>query len=142
MKKFLTILTCVFATAGLSVAAEAEFPDISINELNKAIEAKEVAVIDVMGTNSYKAGHIPTAIDYASKKKELAKALPEDKDTLIVAYCGGPACSAYKQAAVAAKELGYKNIKHLSAGISGWKEADMPTETGTKEDKEEKKADS
>ena len=28
---------------------------------------------------------------------------------------------AYQQAAKAAKELGYKNVKHLSAGMSGWK---------------------
>jgi rhodanese-related sulfurtransferase len=33
---------------------------------------------------------------------------------------------AYKKAAVAAKELGYKNVKHLSAGISGWKDAGKP----------------
>ena len=31
-------------------------------------------------------------------------------------------------AANAAKQLGYTNVKHLSAGISGWKEAKAPLE--------------
>jgi rhodanese-related sulfurtransferase len=43
-----------------------------------------------------------------------------NKTTLIVAYCGGPECGAYKAAADAAAALGYTNIKHYSEGISGW----------------------
>jgi rhodanese-related sulfurtransferase len=58
--------------------------------------------------------------------------LPKDKNALIVAYCGNPKCTAYQAAAKAAKKLGYKNIKHLSAGISGWKEAGEKTEKGEK----------
>ena len=46
-----------------------------------------------------------------------------NKDALIVAYCGGPQCMAYKAAAKKAVALGYTNVKHLSAGISGWKDA-------------------
>ena len=46
----------------------------------------------------------------------------------MVAYCGGPKCGAYQAAAKAAKELGYKNVKHFSAGISGWKEAGEKTD--------------
>ena len=30
---------------------------------------------------------------------------------------------AYQSAAKAAEKLGYKNVKHLVAGISGWQEA-------------------
>jgi rhodanese-related sulfurtransferase len=77
----------------------------------------------VNGSDSFKAGHIPGAIDFRAKKAEIAKALPSDKDALVVAYCGGPTCGAYAAAAKAAKELGYTNVKHLSAGISGWKAA-------------------
>jgi rhodanese-related sulfurtransferase len=125
MKKILTLLaTAVFA---INVYA-ADFPDITIPDLKKAIAEKKVTVIDVNGSSSYKAGHIPTAIDFASAKGELAKLLPSDKDALVVAYCGGPTCGAYAAAAKAAKDLGYKNVKHLSAGISGWKDAGEKTE--------------
>jgi len=125
MKKILALL----ATAFLAVNVQAgEFPDISIDELKSAIEAKKVTVIDVNGAGAYKAGHIPGAISYSAAKADLAKALPSDKSALVVAYCGGPTCNAYSAAAKAAKELGYTNVKHLSAGISGWKSAGAPLE--------------
>jgi rhodanese-related sulfurtransferase len=53
--------------------------------------------------------------------------LPADKNALVVAYCGGPSCNAYTAAAKKAKALGYTNVKHLSAGISGWKAAGEKT---------------
>jgi rhodanese-related sulfurtransferase len=125
MKKLLTLaLSMVFASAAMA----AEFPDISIADLNKAIAEKKVTVIDVMGSNSYKNGHVPTAIDFAANQDKLASQLPKDKDALIVAYCGGPACNAYQKAAKAATALGYTNVKHLTAGISGWKKEGQPLE--------------
>lgn len=119
MKKLLTLALALVAASGFA----AEFPDISIADLKTAIADKKVVVIDVNGSSSYTAGHVPGAIDFASKGADLASALPADKNTLVVAYCGGPSCSAYKKAANKAAELGYTNVKHLSAGISGWKKA-------------------
>ena len=52
------------------------------------------------------------------------------KDALIIAYCGNAQCGAYAEAAKAAQKLGYTNIKHMAAGISGWKAAGMKTEPG------------
>ncbi|MFZ2643029.1 MAG: rhodanese-like domain-containing protein, partial [Verrucomicrobiia bacterium] len=75
-------------------------------------------------------GHIPGAINFSSTKGKLAKLLPKDKSALVVAYCGGPSCGAYAAAASAAKSLGYTNVKHLSAGISGWMKAGEKTEKG------------
>lgn len=125
MKKFLALA----AAAVFAISAYAgEFQDISITELKSKIEAKKVTVIDVNGSASYSKGHIPGAIDFSAKKDDLAAVLPKDKDALIVAYCGGPKCNAYKQAATAAEKLGYKNVKHLSAGISGWNQAGEKTE--------------
>jgi rhodanese-related sulfurtransferase len=125
MKKVLGILTA--AAVALTVFA-GEYPDITIKDLKSAIEAKKVTVIDVNGTESWEKGHIPGAIDFTKNKEKLAKLLPKDKDALVVAYCGGPSCMAYQSAAKAAKELGYKNVKHLSAGISGWLQAGEKTE--------------
>ena len=98
-----------------------EYPDISVKELQSAIKKGKVAVIDVNGAKSFARGHIPTAIDFSSNGKELAKLLPKDKSTLVVSYCGGPGCRAYKRGADAAAKLGYKK-QHLSR-ISGWKAA-------------------
>ncbi len=126
MKKVLATL-CALALSAVSLHA-GDYPDISIAELKKAIASKSVVVIDVNGSESYKSGHVPSAINYADVQSNLASALPKDKDALVVAYCGGPACHAYTKAADAASKLGYTNVKHLSAGISGWLQAKEPTE--------------
>ena len=123
MRQFLAlalIAVCFALGPAMVWAEEAKYPDVSIKELKSAIEKKEVTVIDVNGSDSYKSGHIPTAIDFEAKGGEIEKMLPKDKNALIVAYCGGPQCMAYKAAAKKAVALGYTNVKHLSAGISGW----------------------
>jgi rhodanese-related sulfurtransferase len=122
-------LICMVAALALAALVYAgEYPDISIKELKTAIEAKKVFVVDVNGSESFEKGHIPGAVDFESVGDKLASVLPKDKAALVVAYCGGPKCMAYQQAAKAAKKLGYTNVKHLSAGISGWKEAGEKTE--------------
>ncbi|MEZ0390187.1 MAG: rhodanese-like domain-containing protein [Verrucomicrobium sp.] len=125
MKKALAFLAAAFLAIPSIFAGE--YPDISIEDLKKAISEKKVAVIDVNGSKSYEKGHIPGAIDYTANKDTLASKLPEDKGALVVAYCGGPTCSAYAKAADEAKKLGYTNVKHLSAGISGWLQAGEKT---------------
>lgn len=128
MKKLLAIAFSAIVALS-SVSFGGEYPDISVEDLKKAIDDKKVTVIDVNGSATYAKGHIPGAIDYRANKEKLASLLPSDKDALIVAYCGGPACSAYQAAAKDAAALGYKNVKHLSAGINGWLEAKQPTES-------------
>lgn len=128
MKQLFAIVTTVLVAA---CAYADDFPDITINDLKSAIEAKKVVIIDVNGTESWQKGHIPGAIDFTTHKDKLAEVLPKEKDTLVVAYCGGPKCKAYKKAAAAAKELGFTNVKHLSQGISGWTKAGEKTEQGS-----------
>ena len=120
MKSLLFAL--LFAVSCSFTAFGAEFADISQKDLAAAIAAKQVVLLDVNGSESYKSGHIPGAIDFDGvKEADLAKTLPADKGALIVAYCGGPQCGAWQGGAEAAAKLGYTNIKHFREGISGWK---------------------
>jgi rhodanese-related sulfurtransferase len=132
MKTLLLPLIACFALVSAVFAADAAAPskiaDISLADLKTAIAAGKVSVIDVNGSASYAAGHIPGAIDYTVTKDKFASVLPADKAALVVAYCGSPKCGAYKKAANAAVQLGYTNVKHFSGGISGWKSAGEPTE--------------
>ena len=128
MKKIIAVaISFVFAA---SVYA-AEFPDITIDGLKTAMSSHKVVLLDANGSESWQSGHIPGAIDFAANQNHLASLLPHDKDMLVVAYCGNPQCPAYRAAAAAAKKLGYKNIKHLVAGIQGWKSAGEKTERGS-----------
>lgn len=128
MKKIIILAAALLLTVAVQAGP---FPDITVDQLKSAIEAKTVTLLDVNGTKSWKAGHIPGAVDYAASQADLASVLPKDKNALIVAYCGGPTCGAYAKAAKAAKDLGYTNVKHLSAGISGWKSAGEKTANGS-----------
>jgi rhodanese-related sulfurtransferase len=119
------------AGTGISLvrAADKTFPDITHEELLSALAANKVTLLDANGSDSYKDGHIPTAINFEEVKKSLAGKLPADKGALIVAYCANEQCPAYRQAALAAQELGYTNIKHYAKGIMGWKASGAKIET-------------
>ena len=130
MKNTLALAASLLA-ASLFLSASVfagEFPDVSVKEVKSLVASKKAVIIDVNGTDSYAKGHVPGALDFDAVENDLAKSLPSDKNALIVAYCGGPRCNAYKAAAEAAQKLGYKNVKHMSAGISGWNAAGEKTE--------------
>lgn len=129
MKKLLSTLALALVA---SVSFAGEYPDISISELEEAIKKGDVILLDVNGSSSYEKGHIPGAIDFRANKENIVSLLGDNKDKLVVAYCGGPSCSAYQAGAKAAEAAGFKNIKHLSAGISGWLQAGKTTEKAEK----------
>jgi len=129
MKK---LFTCIALSLVFSAVFAAEFPDVSISDVKSVVKSKKAVIIDVNGTESYAQGHVPGALDYEVIASKLSDVLPKDKNALIIAYCGNPKCKAYLSAARAAEKLGYKNVKHMSAGIAGWKEAGMKTEKAEK----------
>jgi rhodanese-related sulfurtransferase len=117
------------ALVAVSVYA-AQYPEITIPELKAAMSSQKVVLLDANGTDKWSKGHIPGAVDFNAAKDGLSSVLPKDKSALVVAYCGGPKCRAYEAAAKAAEKLGYTNVKHLTAGISGWQDAGEKTEKG------------
>ena len=130
MKKLVALLSSLLLAAA-AFAGGVKVADISHDELTAAIAAKSAVILDVNGSDSYKAGHIPGAVDYIANKDHIASLLPADKNALVVAYCGSPACHAYAAAAEAAVKLGYTNVKHYAPGISGWKKSGALTEKGS-----------
>ena len=130
MRKLLGIIPVFLLVTAAAFAANA-YPDITQDELKQAIADKSVVLLDANGSDSYRAGHIPGAIDFAANKDHLASVLPANKDQLVVAYCGGEKCTAYKEAAQAAIKLGYMNVRHFAPGISGWKHSGEKVEPGS-----------
>lgn len=119
----LLAFSLVSVRAQTAMEAIIETPDITVADLKTAIAEKKVTLVDCNGTESYAKGHLPGALDFTAAGENLAKLLPEDKAMLVVAYCGGPKCKAYKAGVAAVKKLGYTNIKYFSGGLSGWQEA-------------------
>lgn len=67
--------------------------EINTDELKSMIDAKaDFVLVDARPGKRYAAGHMPGAISIGTKayKEKAATALPKDKNTLLVMYCGGP----------------------------------------------------
>ena len=63
---------------------------------------------------------MPGAVLLSSYDGYNVKELPAAKDTKLVFYCGGKACTAAPKAATMAKNAGYSDVNVMRAGISGW----------------------
>jgi rhodanese-related sulfurtransferase len=91
-------------------------------------QATTVTVIDVNSLASWQEAHVPGARHLDPDAFERAD-LPEARDASLVFYCSGPLCRKAPRAARRARELGYENVRVMSAGIRGWMDAGMPTES-------------
>lgn len=102
---------------------------VSPGELHETMQKQPVTVIDVNSRRSWTRARVPGALnldaaDYASGD------LPPDKESSLVFYCSNPLCRKAPNAARRARKMGYGNVKVMSAGISGWLAAQLPTEGG------------
>ena len=103
---------------------------ISPEDLNRMGQSPgAVNVFDVNSHQSWMEAHVPGAknldpVDYKDTD------LPADKNAALVFYCSNPMCRKAPNAARRAKKLGYGNVRVMSAGISGWLSAKLPTESG------------
>ena len=78
-------------------------------------------------------GHIPSARPLFPENKEaFLKALPADKNKLLVFYCGGPTCPFTGQSVKLATDNGYTNIKGFQAGLPAWKRSKMVVHSESK----------
>ena len=90
--------------------------------LDEFIEARrESIVIDVLPHSSFRAGHIPDAVNMPlDEVGELATSLiPPDAHSVIL-YCGGPQCPMAERAAEKLSQLGYRGLKHFGGGLEEW----------------------
>ncbi len=102
---------------------------ISPIRLHELIGERQVTVIDVNSAASWAEAHVPGAMhlhpfDYAAEE------LPQDKDASLVFYCSGAMCRKAPSAARRATKMGYRDVKVMSAGISGWLSRKLPTHGG------------
>ncbi len=102
---------------------------ISPRDLRGQVEANQVSVFDVNSMQSWQKAHVPGA-KHLDPAAFTAGDLPSDKSASLVFYCGNPMCTKAPNAAKRANQMGYENVKVMSAGISGWVGGKMPTEAG------------
>ncbi len=119
---------------------------VTTEELKGWIDSgKEMILVDTMPYEaSYKKSHIPGAKQFlfpipnmstwdtketaGKTEKDFKALLGQNKDKLVVIYCGFVKCTRSHNGAVWAKKLGYKNVYRHPGGIFAWKGAKYPVE--------------
>jgi rhodanese-related sulfurtransferase len=103
--------------------------NISPAALHQRIQEGNVFVVDVNPRGSWAKARVPGAKNL-DPVAYLDTDLPAEKDSSLVFYCSNPMCRKAPNAARRARQMGYADTHVLSAGISGWLSANLPTESG------------
>jgi rhodanese-related sulfurtransferase len=104
---------------------------ITREELQAAIEAGDVTVVEALPAPYYEDAHLPGAINTPhTEVRDLPPALLPDKDAAIVTYCANTPCPNSGVAAKVLTKLGYTNVREYVEGKQDWREAGLPIEHG------------
>lgn len=104
---------------------------ITRDDLQAAIEAGDVTVVETLRAEHFEQGNLPSAIHiHFEDIGEKAPALLPDRDAAIVAYCSNTACGNSESAANQLTALGYTNVRKYAEGKQDWQQAGLPLETG------------
>jgi len=100
---------------------------ISRDELEHAIDAGSVTVVETLRAEHFAKGHLPGAIHiHYEAIADLAPSLLPDKDAAIVTYCSNTACRNCEIAANQLTSMGYTNVRKYAEGKQGWEESGLP----------------
>lgn len=102
---------------------------IAPRDLQGLMQREPVIIIDVNSHQSWSAARVPGA-RHLDPVGFDASDLPGDKQAHIVFYCSNFLCRKAPAAARHATTLGYTRVQVMSAGIKGWIDASLPTESG------------
>jgi len=83
-------------------------------------------LIDTRPRRPYLMGHVPSARNAFTQEEGFVSKLPDDKNLLLVFYCGGPTCPYTAEAVEMAQKNGHTNIRGFQAGHPGWQNAELP----------------
>jgi rhodanese-related sulfurtransferase len=83
---------------------------------------EDVMIIDARPKRAkYDKGHIPMAVSIPDTYfDKMTDQLPQDKNALLIFYCGGVKCKLSHKSAWKAEKLGYTNVKVFANGFPGY----------------------
>ena len=100
------------------------YASVSADYMKKQIDGKaDMVIVDARPKRKkYDKGHLPGAISIPDMQFDKFKGqLPQDKNKLLVFYCGGLKCKLSHKSAAKAIAMGYTNVKVFSTGYPAWK---------------------
>lgn len=119
------MLFCMFTNAE-NFSKEVQFPEVSIEDVKKAICDNNILIIDARPALFYELGHIEGAanlpiIDFDESFPSFNKNKPLKKVSRIIVYCSDSFCKDSAQLAQKLNEKGIRNICIYKAGWEEWK---------------------
>lgn len=97
--------------------------------LHQALRSGDATPIDVNSRQSWLEARVPGARNLDPLGFD-ERDLPADKAAVLVFYCSNPLCRKAPNAARRAEDMGYQKVYVMSAGISGWRRAALPVDSG------------
>ena len=101
---------------------------VSPRRLHQLMQDQPVTVIDVNTRQGWAAARVPGAL-HLDPVRFAAGDVPADADSTLVFYCSNAWCTKAPRAARRAIAMGFRRTLVMSAGIAGWLEAALPTES-------------
>jgi phage shock protein E len=107
---------------------------LSVDDFDKARQAKDAVVLDVRSPEEYAAGHVPGAVNVPVTGKgsaEFDKTVAAiDKDKPVLVHCRSGVRSA--KAVEKMRAMGFVHLAEFPGGWVAWEGAGKPAEQGTK----------
>ncbi|MDR2154854.1 MAG: rhodanese-like domain-containing protein [Burkholderiaceae bacterium] len=104
---------------------------VTPGEAVQLINREKAVVVDVCQPDEYRAAHVGGAKNIPlGELQEKLPAAVKNKSVPLVLVCASGMRSG--RAAVIARKLGYEKAQSLTGGLKGWREANLPVETGLK----------
>lgn len=92
--------------------------------VSEIANSEPVTLVDVREADEWRAGHLPGAVHVPRGFLEMqAESKLPAKDAPLIVYCAGGNRSAFATATL--KQLGYLDVRHMSGGFSGWRDAGL-----------------
>lgn len=106
------------------LSIKGHYPSVSVEWVKKQVDANaDMMIVDSRPKRKkYDKGHIPTAVSIPDMQfDKFMDQLPEDKDKILIFYCGGFKCKLSHKSAAKAIDMGYTKVKVFTAGYPAWK---------------------
>ncbi len=81
-----------------------------------AVDAGEVAVVDVREPHEFAAGHIPVAVNLPLSRFD-PRELPSGKPLVLICQAGGRSRNALNRT----RANGVADVRHYAGGMNGWR---------------------
>jgi rhodanese-related sulfurtransferase len=124
-----------FSVAARITTATGERMDISLEEAEKLFFTRTAVFVDARPAEDYALGHIRGArsLPWQDVDVEFFGVIADlTPDTPIVTYCDGETCELSHDLAFFLLDAGFPNARVLVNGWTLWKQAGLPTESGSK----------